>query len=123
MKMTSKDMYKNSPHLSRGDDGKVGVHQKESEANTEDASSGHEGEPVHVKNEEHEMKSKHAMERLTLHHKHEMEHHMHKGGDKSELHKYHQKEMADMHKRHESESGSGRSDAMTKGEEIEKEGA
>lgn len=123
----SKEMYANSPKLSRGEDGKMSVHKKEQESNGEaDASAGHEGEPVQVKNEEseeHDMHARHNLDRHTMHARHEHEHAMHKHGDKKEMHARHGKEHGEMLKRHDSEMGSGRKDAMTKGAEIEKEGA
>ena len=110
--MGSKGMYKDSPKLSRGEDGKMGVHkEKQAEHGGEDPSAGHEGEPVHVEHEEaenemHEMHSKHNLERHMLHGKHEHEHHIHegKGGDKKEMHKRHMAEHTEMLTRHSKES-------------------
>ena len=39
--------------------------------------------------------------------RHEMEHMMHKGGDKKEMHARHEEELKMMHKRHEKEHGKG----------------
>lgn len=50
---------------------------------------------------------RHSMDRMSMHHKHEMEHMMHKGGDKKEMHARHEEEMKMMHKRHEKEHGRG----------------
>lgn len=108
--MGSKKFYENSPKLERGADGKMGVQKKhQSEANTEDPSAGHEGEPVHVKEESgeeaHDMHSRHNLERHMLHSRHEHEHHVHekKGGHKMELHAKHAKEHGDMLKAHDKE--------------------
>lgn len=121
----SKKMYANSPHLKRDENGKMSVHKKEQESNGEaDASAGHEGEPVQVKNEEseeHEMHARHNLDRHTMHARHEHEHAMHKGGDKKEMHTRHSKEHSDMLKRHDSEMGTGREDMMGKAKEIQGE--
>ncbi len=100
----SKEMYKNSPKLERGEDGKMSVHKKSQEANSENPSEGHEGEPVHVKNEEHQnMHARHNLERHMLHGKHEHEHAMHKGGSKEAMHERHAKEHHNMLKSHNEE--------------------
>ena len=103
----SKGMYKDSPKLERGEDGKMGVQKKhQSTKSTEDPSAGHEGEPVHVEkeNEEHEMHARHNMARHHLHAQHEMEHAMHKGGSKEHMHAKHAKEHGDMLKAHDKEA-------------------
>ncbi len=102
----SKEMYKNSPKLERGSDGKMSVHKKEQqEANAEDPSKGHEGEPVHVKGEEGEnMEARHNLARHLLHAKHEHEHAAHKGGGKEEIHARHSKEHTEMLKNHDKEA-------------------
>lgn len=98
--------YKDSPKLERGEDGKMGVSRGEKKA--EDIQTGTEGaqrEPVH---EDHEVSSRHTMDRMTMHHKHESEHMAHKGDDKHEMHERHRDEHKAMHKRHEKESKSGK---------------
>ncbi len=101
--MGSKEMYGHSPKLERGSDGKMSVTKKSQEADSKDPSAGHEGEPVHVKNEEHEMHARHNLERHMLHGKHEHEHAAHKGGSKEEMHGRHSKEHGAMLKSHSEE--------------------
>lgn len=68
-----KKMYKNSPKLARGEDGKMGVTKGEKKA--ADVNSGTDGVPEH---ESHalEMGHKHEKEHLELNQKHEKERHM-----------------------------------------------
>lgn len=96
MKSRGEKMYKDSPTLERGEDGKMSKTKKKE--TPEDAS----GKAVEQDGSTH---ARHAMERGIMHHRHEMEHAAHdmKGGDKKELHARHIKEMTDMHKRHEKE--------------------
>lgn len=110
----SKQMYKDSPRLSRGDDGKMSVSKKPTgaEKEAEKVNGQVEEMPVH----EHEMSSRHNLDRHMMHAKHEHEHAAHKGGDKHEMHERHHTEMKAMMKKHEDEMGSGRADAMEKGE-------
>jgi hypothetical protein len=49
------------------------------------------------------MHSRHLLARHHLHAQHEMEHSMHKGGDKTQMHAKHMKEHADMLKNHDKE--------------------
>lgn len=100
-------MYKSKPHLERGEDGHVGVAEKEADK-VQSGTDGvkmteHEGEgmPMHVR---------HASERQDMHKRHEVEHAVHdhnKAGSKKELHKRHEIDMKDMHSRHEREIESG----------------
>lgn len=103
--MGSKEMYGNSPKLHRGADGKMGVTKKmQQESGSEDPSAGHEGESVHVKNEEAEnMMARHNLERHMLHGKHEHEHASHRGGSKESMHDRHAKEHHNMLKSHNEE--------------------
>jgi hypothetical protein len=83
------------------EDGKISVTKKKEEAKSEDPSAGHEGEPVHVKDEEHQMHARHNLERHMLHGKHEHEHAQHAGGDKAEMDDRHAKEHHNMLKSHD----------------------
>lgn len=119
--MSSKDMYAKSPHLARGEDGKMGVHDKSPKKNPAEGSGeteadeAKEGMPV----EAHEIMARHNLDRHMMHAKHEHEQAMHKGGGKEEMHKRHLKEHGEMLKKHEAELGGegGRKDMMAKGEE------
>lgn len=101
MSKMSEKMYGNSPKLEREEEsGKVSVKKKVMDKDTsgegEDQGSG-EAIPV---------TSRHAMERMEMHHKHMRDHHTHdmgKHGDKKEMHKRHSDEMESMMKRHEKE--------------------
>jgi hypothetical protein len=99
MSKMSEKMYGSSPKMERdAEDGKVKVKKKSGkvdEANDEAEDQG-DGEAV-------PMESRHAMDRLTMHHKHEHEHHAHKGGSKKEMHARHMAEHEAMMKRHEKE--------------------
>lgn len=64
----SEKMYKESPSLKRGEDGKVGVSKPEKKA--AGAAGGGDGAEKHIL----EMEQKHAKERMDLYHKHESEH-------------------------------------------------
>src|SRR4051812_49285377 len=108
-------LYKKKPTLERGEDGHVGVKEKEADK----AQSGmddvkmHEGMPMHIR---------HAHERMDMNKRHEMEHAVHdhaEAGSKSAMHGRHQLEMKNMHKSHESEigSGEGRDQDIKKGHE------
>ena len=89
-------LYKNSPELQRDEEsGKMAVTKTTRE---EPKAKETEGEALPVE-------SRHAMDRLSLHHKHEGEHMAHKGGDKKEMHKRHLAEHEAMMKRHEKELG------------------
>jgi hypothetical protein len=99
-------MYKTKPTLERGEDGHIGVKEKEAD-NTQagvDKVAGtglHEGMPMHIR---------HAHERNDMHTRHEVEHSVHdhaKLGSKKEMHSRHESELKSMHKRHESEIESG----------------
>lgn len=113
--MARKDRYKDSPTLKRDEEsGKMTATQKNAERTNDDTEGlvTEEGVPHHAR---------HAVERMTMHSKHEHEHHTHdygKHGDKKELHGRHESEMKSMHKRHEKElhgEGGGK-----KGEKEEK---
>jgi hypothetical protein len=65
-----KKMYKDSPALKRGDDGKMAISKGKKDAKD---GGGKEGVPEQEKNTL-DMTQRHAMERLELHHKHEKEH-------------------------------------------------
>lgn len=98
-------MYKTKPHLERGEDGHIGVKEKEADK----VQSGVDG----MKTEEHHgmpMHVRHHHERHDMHSRHEVEHamHDHQGlGSKKEMHERHEKERKDMHGRHEKEMESG----------------
>lgn len=122
--MSSKEMYAKSPKLSRGEDGKMGVHDKSPEKNPAEGSGetetdeAKEGMPV----EANDVMARHNLDRHMMHAKHEHEHATHKGGGKEEMHKRHMKEHNEMLKRHEVEMGEGgeeggRKDMMEKGEQ------
>lgn len=112
----SKEMYADSPKLSRNSDGKMGVQkpgptEAERTANAVNAESG--GMPVHE-----EMMARHSNDRHMMHAKHEHEHAMHKSGDKKEMHERHAKDHKDMFKKHDKEIAGGLGDAMDKGEQM-----
>lgn len=100
-------LYAKKPHLERGEDGNVGVKEKEADK----VQSGDDG----VKMTEHHgegmpMHVRHAHERNDMHKRHETEHAMHdhaKAGSKKELHKRHEIDLHDMHGRHEKEIEAG----------------
>lgn len=112
----SKDMYKDSPKLGKGADGKVSVNKGPTEAekvaNTENGQQG--GQPV--TEEAMPMPVRHASERHAMHAKHEMEHGMHdagKHGDKKEMHARHEADHKAMNKKHGKEmakAGDGAAD-------------
>ena len=98
-------MYKAKPHLERGEDGHIGVKEKEADkvqSGTDDMKmEEHHGMPMHVK---------HSMERHHMNARHETEHTMHDhhgAGSKKEMHERHEKERKDMHTRHEKEMEAG----------------
>lgn len=103
MSKMSEKMYGNSPKLEREEEsGKVTVKKNSMDKDTsgegEDQGS---GQTVPVT-------SRHAMERMEMHHSHMRDHHMHdhgKHGDKKEMHERHEKMMKEMHARHEKEMG------------------
>lgn len=110
---SSKEMYKDSPKVDKGKDGKPAVNKGPTEAekvaNKENGQQG--GQPV--TEEAMPMPVRHSMERHTMHGKHEHEHAMHesgKHGDKKEMHARHQTEMKAMHKMHEKQSAMGGDD-------------
>jgi len=121
-------MYKDSPSMERGEDGKMGVTKRgdketSSEKEADKVQSGDdgvkmtEGMPTHIR---------HAHERMDMHKRHEMEHAVHdhnKAGSKAEMHGRHQTEMKNMHKRHESEieHGEGKDQDIKKGHETGKD--
>lgn len=103
---SSKDMYKNSPKIGKGADGKAAVEKGPTEAervaNTDNGQQG--GQPV--TEEAMPMPVRHASERNDLHAKHSQEHGMHdagKHGDKKEMHARHEADHKAMHKKHEKE--------------------
>lgn len=114
-------MYGNSPSLKRDDeDGKVKAMKPSAEKKKADevqgGTDGAEREPMHE-----DMAARHAMDRLSMHHKHEAEHHAHKGGSKKEMHKRHLSEHKAMMKSHEKEMGDDGEGMIEKTEENEKE--
>lgn len=113
--MGSKDIYKNSPKLSRGEDGKMGVKKPAAQSGEEETDEAKEGMPV----EAQDTMARHNLDRHMMHTKHEHEHAMHKGSDKKEMHARHAKEHGEMLKKHDAEFGAegGRKDMMDKGEE------
>lgn len=104
-KSRAERMYGDSPSLKRDEeDGKVKAKKpSEAEKKSEEVNSGTDG----AERGSEDMNARHAMDRLSMHHKHEAEHHAHKGGDKKEMHKRHLSEHKAMHKRHEKEMGGG----------------
>lgn len=117
----SEKMYGDSPTLKRDEeDGKVKAKKPSEEKKKADevqsGTDGAEREPMHE-----DMASRHAMDRLSMHHKHEAEHHAHKGGDKKDMHKRHLGEHKAMMKAHEKEMG-GSGEGMIEKEENDKEG-
>lgn len=109
-------MYSDSPKMERDDEtGKVVVKREKGEAKggkKEDMKEGAMGD-AHAR---------HAMDRLALHHKHENEHHAHKGGEKHEMHERHHSEMKAMHRGHEKEMASGEKTGGGMIEKVEKDG-
>jgi len=112
-------LYKKKPTLERGEDGHVGVKEKEADKvqsgvdGMKMEETHGEGMPMHVR---------HSAERHDMHKRHEMEHAVHdhhKAGHKKELHKRHQEEMKAMHGRHEKEIEAGESKEMTIGSNNE----
>ena len=98
-KMADK-MYGSSPKMERDEkSGDMKVKKKAAEKEGKDTT----GEAEDKGSGQEVPMARHAMDRLSLHHKHENEHMAHKGGDKKEMHKRHQAEMASMHKSHEKE--------------------
>lgn len=105
-------LYSKKPHLERGEDGHVGVKEKEADK-VQSGTDGvkmteHKGEgmPIHVR---------HSHERHDMHKRQEIEHQMHehhKAGSKKELHKRHEIDFKDMHSRHEKEIEAGESKDM-----------
>lgn len=98
-KMADK-MFGNSPKMERDEESskmvvKKKAMDKDKTGEAEDQGSG----------EQIPMESRHAMDRLSMHHKHEGEHMSHKGGDKKEMHKRHMEEHEAMMKRHDKEMG------------------
>lgn len=121
---SSKEMYKDSPKLEKGKDGKMSVNagptEAEKVANTENGQQG--GQPVHE--EAMPMPVRHASERHAMHAKHEQEHGMHdagKHGDKKEMHARHEADHKAMHKKHEKEMAKA-SDSHDDDEEQQVEG-
>lgn len=119
--MGSKDLYKNSPKLERGENGKMGVSKKETPApqsGSDEADAGEAGMPV----EKNDMQGRHNLDRHMMFAKHEHEHATSKA-DKTEMHARHHTEIKAMMKKHEDEMGpgsedGGRKDAMAKGDEV-----
>src|SRR4051812_5649972 len=106
----AKKMYKNSPTLSRGEEGggmevtrRQDTHMEKhgGTAGTEEAI------PHHVRHahERNSMHKKHMTEHMELHHRHMHEHAMadHQGHDKAEMHSRHHAERTVTHKQHEKE--------------------
>ena len=117
----SERMYRDSPSIKRDEsDGKVKAMKPSADKKKADeVQGGTDGamrEPMHE-----DMAARHAMDRLSMHHKHEAEHHAHKGGDKKEMHKRHMTEHKGMLKAHDKEMGASGEDMIEKTEENEKE--
>ena len=100
-KMADK-MFGNSPKSERDpEDGKVKVKKSDKAEDKEAVTEGG------AESESADVGGRHSMDRMAMHHKHEMEHMMHKGGGKKEMHGRHEEEMKMMHKRLEKEHGKG----------------
>src|ERR1700722_2531776 len=93
----SERMYKDSPTLKRDEeDGKMKAKKpSESKKKADEVQGGTDGAEREGAHEE-DMMGRHSMDRLSMHHKHEAEHHAHKGGDKKEMHSRHEKERRSM---------------------------
>jgi hypothetical protein len=117
--MARKDRYKDSPTLARDEEsGKMTPTEKKSERVNDDTDG-------LVKEEGVSATARHAVERMNLHHAHQMEHHTHdsgKHGDKAEMHKRHVEEHKALHKKHEKELGGGTAEA-SKSESKESKGS
>ncbi len=103
-------MYKDSPRLERGEDGKHSVKRGEEKKaapaapdKEEKVADGTDGMPVETRHmhERRAMHHKHMGEHMGLHHKHEMEHSH--GGEKAGMHERHETERAALHKEHHKE--------------------
>lgn len=109
-----KRMYKDTPHMERGEDGYMGVTKRgdketASEKEADKTQSGDDGVKM---TEGMPMNIRHAHERMDMHKRHEIEHAVHdhsKAGSKAEMYGRHQAEMKNMHARHEKEIGAGES--------------
>ena len=115
----SKDMYKDSPKLSKGKDGKMSVNKGPTEAEKVATEDNGQVEGGPVTEEALPAPARHASERLALHSKHEGEHAAHdhaKHGDKKELHARHLAEHKAMHKKHEKEAAAGGAEQPAAGE-------
>ncbi len=106
----SKDMYKGSPKIGKGANGKAAVEkgptEAEKTANTENGQQG--GEPV--TEEAMPTPVRHMKAHHDLHAKHMQEHAMHdhaKHGDKKEMHSRHEAELKALHKMHEKQAMAG----------------
>lgn len=121
-KSRSDRMYGDSPTLKRDEeDGKVKAKKpSESKKKADEVQGGTDGAEREGTHEE-DMMGRHAMDRLSMHHKHEAEHHAHKGGDKKEMHKRHLSEHKAMMKAHEKEMGNDGEEMIDKTEENAKE--
>ena len=117
----SERMYSDSPSLKRDEDsGKMAVKKpSEEKKKADEAQSGTDG--ADRGGADGDMMSRHAMDRLAMHSKHEGEHHAHKGGDKKDMHKRHVSEMKAMHSSHEKEMGGTGGEMIDKVEKDEKE--
>jgi len=99
-------VYEKGPTIGKNKDGKTEVIKSEPKMkSTEKAKAGkpENGGESDVVNSPVEVR--HASERRTLHSAHEMEHDMHKGGDKAEMHARHEGAWKELHARHEKELG------------------
>ena len=105
--MSSMKRYKDGPTIKKDEEsGRPKVSKREEKADK--VQEGMEGVKEEEKDTSHEhgrrsMHHRHIAEHLHMHNHHELEHSLHKGGDKSELHTKHEKEYAAMHERHEGE--------------------
>lgn len=112
--------YKDSPKLERdAETGDMKVSKKEKKA--EAVQTGTEGVQRDEEMPHDDTSARHAMDRLSLHHKHENEHHAHKGGDKHDMHERHVSEHKAMFKKHEKELGATGEKMIAKVESDKKE--
>lgn len=107
----SDKLYKDSPSVGRGEDGKPEI-KRPSKADGENMGvdgkdeEGQDAEmpvDVHQAGERREVKHRHVAEHLAMHHRQEQEHAMHGDADKKHLFKKHEEEHSSMQERHMTE--------------------
>lgn len=115
----SEKMYADSPSLKRDekDDKVKATKPSEEKKEADEVQGGTDG----ADRGNGDMDARHAMDRLSMFHKHEGEHMAHKEGDKKDLHKRHIEEQKATHKRHQKEYGSGGGEVIDKTEETSEE--